>query len=163
MNVKEAIRQDFARAGMITNMLLGDLEDAELLERPVPGANHIAWQLGHVITACRHFGELIKPGSMPALPEGFTEKYSKENSSSDNPDDFASRDEYLRLLDEQRQGLLAVLDQLSDEDLAGDAHDSMKSICRNVADMFGLASDHEVMHTGQYSTVRRKLGKAVAF
>jgi hypothetical protein len=163
VDLKEAIRQHFARAQMLTNMLLGDLADADLLVRPVPGANHIAWQLGHVIIANRHFGELIKPGSMPELPDGFAEKYTKETASSDNADDFIGKDEYLRLLDEQRQALVSLLDQLSEEDLAGDAHESMKSLCRNVADMFGLASDHEVMHSGQYSTVRRKLDKPVIF
>ena len=30
-------------------LLVSDLSDAELLVRPVPQANHIAWQLGHLI------------------------------------------------------------------------------------------------------------------
>jgi hypothetical protein len=161
--MKELIRQGFARSQMVTNMLLGDLEDADLLVRPVPGANHIAWQMGHVITACRHFGEMIKPGCMPPLPDGFAEKYTKDTSSSDNPDDFVSKDEYLRLIDQQRQAMLSLLDQLADDELEAGADESLKSICQTVGDVFGLAADHEMMHSGQYSTVRRKLGKAVAF
>jgi uncharacterized damage-inducible protein DinB len=163
MSAKDYIRQGFGRSQMVTNMLLGDLEDADLLVRPVPGANHIAWQMGHVISACRHFGELTKPGSMPTLPDGFDEKYGKETAGNDNAEDFLPKADYLRLLDEQRQALLSLLDELTEEELENDAHESLKSICHTVADVFGLASDHEMMHSGQYSTVRRKLGKPVAF
>ncbi len=163
MTAKEIIRQGFGRAQMVTSMVLGDLEDADLLVRPVPGANHIAWQMGHLISSANYFGESIKPGSMPNLPEGFSEKYTKETSGNDKATDFLSKSDYLRLMDEQRQGLMSLLDEMSEEELQADAHESMKSICHTVADMLGLASDHEIMHSGQFSTVRRKLGKPVTF
>ena len=163
MSMKDILRQGFARSQMVTSMVLGDLEDPDLLVRPVEGANHIAWQMGHVISSCRYFGETIKPGSMPDLPEGFAEKYTKDTSGNDNADAFETKEEYLRLIDEQRQAMLSLLDQLSDEELEADADESLKSICQTVGDMFGLAADHEMMHSGQYSTVRRKLGKPVTF
>lgn len=34
--------------------IVSDFSDADLLVRPVPEANHMAWQLGHLITAERH-------------------------------------------------------------------------------------------------------------
>ena len=30
-------------------MLLGDMTDADLIQRPVPNANNALWQLGHLI------------------------------------------------------------------------------------------------------------------
>lgn len=32
----------------IAQMTLADMSDAELVQRPVPTANHALWQLGHV-------------------------------------------------------------------------------------------------------------------
>ena len=49
MNARDAIKLNINSANMICQGYLADLTDAELLIRPVPGANHIAWQLGHLL------------------------------------------------------------------------------------------------------------------
>ena len=52
--------------------------------RSVPGANHIAWQLGHMIASVRRM--LTGLGQRaPALPEGFAAAYTRETSASDDP------------------------------------------------------------------------------
>jgi uncharacterized damage-inducible protein DinB len=163
MDAKDVLRADFQRARMVTNMLLDDLQDAELLVRPTENSNHLAWQLGHLIAAENRMGESIRAGSMPALPDGFAEKYTKETAGSDNTSDFLSKAEYLQLFDQQRQGMLQLLDQLSQEDLEREGPESMRQIAPTVGDLIGLAASHEMMHTGQITSVRRKLGKPVAF
>ena len=60
-----------------------------MLKRPAPGANHVAWQLGHLISAETRLVEAAKPGSMPPLPEGFAERHSKDTAASDNPEGFS--------------------------------------------------------------------------
>ena len=42
------------------------------------------------------------PGSMPALPAGFAEKYSKETAASDDASKFAKKDELLAIHKQQR-------------------------------------------------------------
>ena len=163
MNAKDVIRDGFNRARMVTNMVLGDLQDADLLVRPCDGANHIAWQLGHLIGAERHFGETIKPDSMPALPEGFSEKHSKETANSDDAAAFLPKEEYLRLYNEQREALAGLLDKLPDAELDKPTPGGLSRIAPTIGDLFHLASDHELMHVGQFTSVRRKLGKPVAF
>jgi uncharacterized damage-inducible protein DinB len=159
MDAKQVLRADFDRARLVTNMLLEDMDDADLLVRPTENSNHIAWQLGHLIGAENRMGESIKPSSMPALPEGFAQHYTAETASSDNADDFLSKAEYLRLMDEQRGGILQLLDELTDEDLEREGPESMRRIAPTVSDLLGLAASHEMMHTGQITSVRRKLGK----
>ena len=110
---------------MIINAYINDLDDADLLLRPVPGMNHIAWQLGHLIAAERHFVEMIKPGSCPALPAGFAEAHSKETSHADDPSKFHSRAKYQELWKAQRAATLAVLDGVPEADL--DKTDPSKS------------------------------------
>ena len=79
--------------------------------------NHIAWQLGHLISGERHFAELISPGSCPALPEGFDEAHSKEAAKGDDPSKFRTLAEYQSLWKDQRAATLAVLDAVPDADL----------------------------------------------
>ena len=163
MNVKDVIRGSFGRSQMVTNMLVADLTDAEIMERPVPGANHFAWQLGHIISSLGFFGAAIKPGSMPALPDGFSEQHAKETAGSDDPSAFLTKDEYVKLLDEQREAMLGLMETLSDDDMTADAPEELRAYAPKVVDMIGLAAEHEMMHSGQLSVLRRKLVKPVAF
>lgn len=163
MNVKDVLRSSFERSQMVTSTLVGDLTDAEIMERPAPGANHIAWQLGHLVSSVNFFGESIRPGSMPALPDGFAEKHNKDTADKEDPDAFFKKDEYVKFLDEQRNALLQLLDTLQDSDLTTESPEQMRSYAPRVIDMIGLAAEHEMMHSGQISVLRRKLGKPVVF
>jgi DinB superfamily len=94
MSPKDAIRIPIESSDMIVGTYINDLDDSDLLIRPVPGMNHIAWQLGHLIAVERHFIEMIKPGSCPELPAGFAEAHSKETATLDDPSRFHSRAKY---------------------------------------------------------------------
>jgi uncharacterized damage-inducible protein DinB len=163
MDVRDVLRASIGRAKMITDMLLGDLSDADLLVRPVPGANHVAWQLGHVIVSLNYFGETIKPGSMPALPAQFAEQHSKETAASDQPADFWSKQEYASLLDSQRQAFVDLLARVPVSRLDEAAPEKMRDYAPRISDLVTLVAEHEMMHSGQFSVVRRKLGKPVIF
>ena len=47
MDIRQAIRANLTSADFIVNGYLADLTPGEMLTRPVPGANHTAWQVGH--------------------------------------------------------------------------------------------------------------------
>ena len=51
MNAQDAIKLSIDTGEMMTMAYIGDLSDADLLIRPVPGCNHINWQIGHLIVA----------------------------------------------------------------------------------------------------------------
>src|SRR5215510_6069550 len=87
------------------------------ISRPVPDANHVAWQLGHLIWAECRLVEAAAPGSMPELPAGFGDRYARGTAGSDNPADFFPKEEYLRLAKEVRTATLKALDKLSEADL----------------------------------------------
>src|SRR3712207_1174139 len=117
MTAKDAIRQSLDGSDMILNGYVNDLADADLLLRPVEGMNHIAWQIGHLIASERMMVEGVKPGSCPPLPDGFEQAHDRENTRSDDRSQFRTKDEYLRLMREQRAATKAVLDGLSDAQL----------------------------------------------
>src|SRR4029077_991184 len=118
MHAKDAILISYGMNDNILNAYLGDLSDTDLLLRAVPGQNHIAWQIGHLISSERGMLEGIKPGSSPALPEGFDDAHSQgEGSSSDDASRFLGKAKYLELFKAQRAATKKVLEGLSDADL----------------------------------------------
>jgi DinB superfamily len=163
MNTREAIRLNIDCAHMICQGYLADLTDAELLVRPVPGANHIAWQLGHLLVSERNMVEDVCPGSMPALPAGFAEKYTSETASLDAPTAFHTKSVYMDLYERLRSGTLQALEKLTDADLDKPVPEKMREYVKSVGDLFSLQGTHWVMHGGQWAIVRRKLGRKPLF
>ena len=163
MNACEALRASMDAPTMIVNSYLGDLSDADLLVRPVEGANHIAWQLGHLISTENKMIDAVCPGSMPPLPEGFAEKHTTETAGSDDASDFLTKDEYTQLAAEQRSAMLAALESLSDDDLSGAAPESTPEFVPTVGAVFSMMPTHWVMHAGQWAVIRRKLGRPPLF
>src|SRR4051794_13691602 len=163
MHAKDAIRQTYGMSDSIVTNYLGDLSDADLLVRPVEGAQHIAWQLGPLIDSDRRMVEGIKPGSCPPLPEGFSEAHGRDEAStrSDDPKRFRTKDDYLRLMRAQREATRSVLDGLSDADLDAPAAETMRRLAPTVGSVFQLVGNHVLMHVGQFVGVRRKLQKPV--
>ena len=146
---------------MIINAYIDDLDDADLLIRPVPGMNHIAWQLGHLIAAERTFVEMIKPGSCPALPEGFDEAHSKETTTLDDPSKFYSRAKYQELWKAQRAATLAVLDGVPEAELDKTDPEQVPRVGPDRRRPLAMTGTHALMHCGQFVAVRRQLGKPV--
>lgn len=163
MNARQALKESMDTPTMIAKAYLGDLTDEDLLVRPVEGANHIAWQLGHLIASEHQLVESVCPGTMPALPEGFADKYTKETAASDDASAFHTKEELLAAMDEQRAGTLAALENLSDDDLDAPSPDHLKQIAANVGGVFSMQPTHWTMHAGQWAVVRRKLGRPPLF
>lgn len=163
MNAIKLGRENIEHVHSITKMLLSDLSDADLLARPTPGANHIAWQLGHLISSEHQMGGALPGAKMPALPEGFAARHSKETANSDAATDFCTKDEYLKVWDEQRKAILAAIDRLTEADLDQPGPEKFRSFLPTIGHLVLMFASHEMMHTGQYTTVRRKLGKKHVF
>lgn len=163
MDGKHVLLDGLRVSEMITSMLFGDLTDADLLVRPVAGANHYAWQLGHLIGSMKQMGEMVQPGSMPALPDGFVEKYTKETAGNDNRDDFLTKDEYLELLSQQRDATRKLINDIDVNQFDEPGPEPMRELVPTVGDVLHLMSLHEIMHLGQLSVIRRQLGKPVMF
>lgn len=163
MNARQALKESMNTPTFLVKSYLEDLSDEELLIRPVEKANHIAWQLGHLISSEHNMVEMVCPGSMPPLPDGFAEKYTKETSAVDDAAAFHSKAEYLKLMDEQRAGTLAALDTLSDEDLDKPSPEKLQPIAANVGGVFAMQPTHWTMHAGQWAVTRRKLGRPPLF
>ncbi|QDU93072.1 DinB family protein [Lignipirellula cremea] len=163
MHVAAHLKASLELPTFVVESYLADLTDDELFLRPAEQMNHIAWQLGHLIASEHNQIEQLRPGSMPPLPDGFSAQHSKETSASESRDGFRTRDEYLRLMQEQRAGALAVLESLTDEELMAPGPEGLHYFGPTVGCIFAGQATHWMMHAGQWAVVRRGLGKPPLF
>jgi hypothetical protein len=161
MNAKDVIRQALGTSVHVVKAYVGDLSDAEMLKRPGPGCNHVAWQLGHLIASECQLLEAVKPGAAPELPAGFAEAHSKDTSGSDDPAKFGTKQQYLDLMDKVNAASLAALDTYSETDLDQPSPEKMRKMFPTMGALFVLIATHPMMHAGQFVPVRRALGKPI--
>ena len=162
MKAQDAIRTALTSTKNVLNMYLADLSDADLLVRPVPHANHIAWQLGHMIASeVRMGGGNFTNAVYPELPAGFADRHNKETASRDTG--FGTKAEYLDLFNKVRQATIDSVAKLSDADLDKPTTGPVAQMAPTLGAMLLLNADHAMMHAGQFTVVRRKLGKPVLF
>lgn len=162
MNSKDWIRHSLQSSDFLVDAYLADITPAEMLARPVPGANHIAWQIGHLIASEWYLADKALPGKVPALPSGFAQKHNKETAAIDDPAAFLSKEEYLKLRKEVRANVLALVDKLTDEELQKPV-EKVPPMVKTVEQVLHFIGPHWVMHAGQWSVIRRKLGRAPLF
>jgi hypothetical protein len=160
----DAIRTALQSTHHLVTWFLSDLADSDLTVRPTPGANHIAWQVGHLITAeTRLTSQPTFKAVYPELPVGFAEQHSPKTQAIEPAAGFATKAQYIDLFTKVRQATLAALGALKDGDLDAPTVGQMATWAPTLGALLLLTSNHALMHAGQFSVVRRKLGKPVLF
>lgn len=162
MNGIDAIRATLDSTKATLEWFVSDLSDADLLVRPVAGANHIAWQIGNVIGGDIFLVEAEFPdAAYPKLPDGFAERHGSKFADHDGSDGLLTKAEYLKLLTETRAATVAVLETLTDADLDRPTGEGLRGFAPTVGRLFLMVAEHTLWHAGQFSVVRRKLGRPV--
>jgi hypothetical protein len=145
----------------ITERYLSDLSDEDLLAPPVPGSQPAAWQLGHLLCSeCDTLSALGVTG-LPALPEGFRDRHSKQGAARPGSEGFLPKAGYLELMRSVRALSIAAVGTLSEQQLDAPGPEAMRAYAPTVGDALLMIGSHEVMHSGQLAVLRRKLGKPV--
>jgi DinB superfamily len=164
MNGIGAIRTALDGTRFLLNWYVSDFSDADLFVRPVPAANHAAWQLGQVIVGDQYLiTSQLPDADYPELPAGFKETYGAEGAKKDGPEGFLTKAEFLSLFDRVRSATIATLGKLSDADLDRPSTGDLAQFAPTLGHIFIMASNHTLMHAGQFTVIRRALGKPVLF
>jgi hypothetical protein len=161
MNAKDAIRSSANLSTMVLKTYISDLDDADLMHRPGEGCNHLAWQLGHLISSEVQLLDSVASGQGIELPDGFADAHAKEACNNDDPAGFHGNRTYVELYDKVRAASLATLDAYAESDLDNPAPEDFRTFCPTTGDMFTLIATHPMMHAGQFVIVRRQLGKPI--
>ena len=145
-------------------MLIADFSDTDLLVRPVPGANHAAWQIGNVIVGDPFLVNAELPNVVfPELPAGFAELHGGKGAKIDSDPGFLTKAGYLKLLTEVRAATIAAVGKLTDADLDRPSSEKMRWAGPTLAHVLLFVANHTIQHAGQFTVIRRKLGKPVLF
>lgn len=161
MSLMESMAGGLMQNVEMMKMTIADFSDADMLTRPCPGANHAAWQIGHLIGAETHFFNTIAPGKAPELPAGFAERFSKENSKNDDAKAFPKKEELLSRLSAVRGAFASWVKTITPADL--DKSGPHPQFAPTVGALISMTPVHAAMHIGQFQVIRRKLGKPVLF
>ena len=163
MNGVQSIQTALGSTQLLLNRYIEDLSDADMLVRPCPGANHAAWQLGHLINSEAFFVNAIKPGAVPPPPAGFKDKVGKNDARQDDPAYFPSKAQLLDTLASTRNGTVAMIRSLTAAELDKPGPEQLQRFAPTVGHLVAMVPMHLLMHLGQLQVIRRKLGKPVLF
>lgn len=142
---------------------VSDFSEADMLVRPCPGANHTAWQLGHLASAERRLVNAYAGATIGSLPARFEEKFTKETAKLDDPKAFPSKAEILEVLSNSRAGTIAWAKSLKDSDLDRPGPEHLRRFAQTIGQLLVMTPVHTAMHLGQIQVIRRKLGRPVMF
>jgi hypothetical protein len=160
MNAKDLLRYNIGLSHNVTKAYLEDVTEDEMLVRAVPGSNHLAWQLGHLVASERSLLAAIG-ADVPDLPEGFAETHGKDNTESDDPSQFLEKAEYFALMETMHAAADAAIDKIDEAGLDAPAPEEMRGFFPTVGSILLMTGTHEMMHAGQIAAIRRKLDKPI--
>ncbi len=165
MEAKQLLVQNLHGNLEFLKSTLKDFSDADLFVRPCPGANHVAWQLGHLCGA-ESFMVGAAGGKPADLPKEMGDVFKKEAATIDDPakfGQFASKEVLLSAFGKVRQSSIAWVQSLSDADLDKPCPEKFRSWSPTFGILAAGLVTHVTMHIGQMQVARRKLGKPVLF
>ena len=150
-------------ASGILKMHLADLSDAELMTRPVPGANHARWQLAHLASLECMLAKLASPDDPVALPAEFADVGKGSAAAGDDSAAFPTKAQTMDLLERAHAAQIAGLPKMTDEQLAAESPAEFRSFAPRMGDLMSMGPMHTMMHLGQIQVLRRALGKPRVF
>jgi uncharacterized damage-inducible protein DinB len=158
MALKERLRRQMTMARDTSERLLADFRAPEEWTRQVHAqCNHALWFAGHMAQTDNFFISLVAPEESRDMPE-FARLFGIGSQPTGSPHDYPAPEEVLATMRERRATLLAILDRLSDEDLARPTPPGTPNFLADVGSVFEMSVWHEGMHSGQLSVIRRGLG-----
>lgn len=161
MTAKEILISSLNLSKTTVNMFLSDLDDADIQVHPA-GANNIAWQMAHLITAEVRQGEQAGI-SYPPLPPVFEPFLKMDAAGMQSHGGNLSKTQYLKLFNEVRDKTIAGVAALDEATLDKPTGGPISHLAPRLGDLLALTSTHTMMHAGQFTTVRRLLKKPVLF
>src|SRR5438552_485481 len=102
----DAIAHTVSAAKLMGKRFCEDLQPHEMLHRSTPKANCAAWTLGHLILANRRAAETLGATDLPALPDGFAKRYSRDEGCPE-ADDFGDTSQLLPMFEQSCDAIIA--------------------------------------------------------
>jgi hypothetical protein len=162
MIATDLLRDQLESSKLLTATLLADMRDAPLTAPTPQGGNHPLWIAGHLVySEARLTHELMfdKPSPVADWGDVFRGGIQPSNNAGDYP---ISIPEILAKWDEIRANTLAILSELSDDDLdkpVAKCPPGREAMFGTIGKAFTMVAMHPLIHRGQVADARRTLGR----
>ena len=163
MTPSELAADFISRSIEILKMTLNDFSESDMLARPAPGANHPAWQLGHMIGSAHHATNSVAPGTVPEVFAEYREKYSGKTASIDDPAHYGPKAQLLEAFLQSHAAIVEWARHLTPEEMQKPTNERLAGYAPTIGHLVLMTSAHIAMHVGQMQVLRRKLGKPLLF
>jgi hypothetical protein len=163
LNAKDAIKTSLTSTQHLLGQYLADFSDDDLLVRPVPAANHTAWQLGHLIASETMLGGMVPGATYPELPASLKSQMDGKSNKTPPAGGYLKKTEYLDWFNKVRNATIANVDRASDADLDKPTPGDFAKWAPTIGALLVLTANHTLMPAGQFSVTRRALNKPVIF
>jgi hypothetical protein len=166
MKATDLIKDQLESSKLITAALLADMQDAPLTSPTPQGGNHPLWIAGHLVYAeARITNEMMfdKPGPLLDWKEDFR---GGSQPLVDAGHYSLTIPEALAKWDEIRASTLAILADLSDDDLdrpVAKCPPGREVLFGTLGKAFTMVISHPLMHRGQIADARRALDRQPLF
>jgi hypothetical protein len=163
MDTPDLLADALQRSLQLVKNTLADFSEADMLVRPAPGANHAAWQLGHLALSEARMLGAASPGTTVELSAGFADAFSRKTSTSDDAAAFPKKAEIIETFAKVRLAAVEWARGLSAADLDRPSPEGVRGFAPTIGAMATMLPEHTAMHLGQFQVIRRVLGKPVLF
>ncbi|MBX3411272.1 MAG: DinB family protein [Pirellulales bacterium] len=158
MSLKDRLRRQLEQTRAYSERLLAAFHTPEQWTHQVhERANHALWFAGHMGVTDNFFISLVDP-SLAREQEDFPAKFGIGSQPTSNPADYPASGEVLTYMRDRRGTFLALLDRMSDEELARPMPAGTPDFLPDVGSVFQAAAWHEGLHVGQVTVAHRALG-----
>jgi hypothetical protein len=157
MSTTALMAENITRTKGMIDSFLKDFSDSEMFFRPAKGANHATWQMGHL---CNSTLGMVK-GCDPTVAFSFEDdsRFGKSKAPIDDAAFFPAKAEIMERFDKAMETAAAWVAKLSDADLAKPSPERLKGFAPTIGNVALLLGAHPLLHIGQFSVMRRALGK----
>ena len=165
MDIKAHARKSLETSRWLMESIIETLKDDDWFYQAHDKANHPLWIIGHLALADNMFGSQFREDKA-SKPDGWDDLFwfgseLKERSA------YPAVDEVLAYFRDRREMFLAVLDDVTEEELAAPAPPegagSPIAGAPCIGHLFLFAGVHEAVHFGQLTVAHRGLGNPPLF
>ena len=161
MSYAQLFSTSILRSKGLIDSFLKDFSDADMYFRPAPTANHATFQMGHLANSTR--GMVITCEPAVTFPFEDDARFGKSKATIDDRAFFPSRAELMSRFDTAMETAADWVSRLPDADFAKPSPERLQAFAPTIGAVAIALASHPLIHIGQFSVMRRALGKPNIF
>jgi hypothetical protein len=157
MEMRQQARAALEFARGYTKGLIDQTPTERWMHQPYAGANHVLWNVGH-LGVSHHWVQCQVNPSVPPSDERWRKLFARGSTPNSDGDAYTSIAEVRAHYEREWDALLALLERLSDAELAAPVPKEASAAGKNKLGLLYFTAWHEGVHAGEIAAIRKALG-----